>query len=124
MSEQIARYPGPTGSDVAAFLGRPGDQRLADQAEMHVGLLTTMARSYTRGGGFYIDNTDLASGGVFYADPNDEISMVVILAAARLVTNPAQVQSESADGYSTQGSFSGWTLTERLVLDRYRRKAG
>ena len=29
---------------------------------------------------------------------------------------------EDADGYSARGGFQGWTLTERLVLDNYRRK--
>ena len=99
------------GADVAAFLGRPEDANLAAVADAHLPHLTNLARAYTRGNGFDING-----------DPNAEIESVVMLAAARLVPNPAQLTSEDADGYSARGGFQGWTLTERLVLDNYRRK--
>ncbi len=114
------RYPDPSGADVARFLGRADDEALAQLAGMHVAQIATMARAYTRGSGFLMT----IENDVVTARPNDEIAAVVLLATARLVTNPAQVNSEEADDYRTSGSFQGWTLPERAVLDRYRRRAG
>ena len=81
--------------------------------------IAALARSYTTGGGLLMDveNDEIT------ARANDEISAVIVLATARLVTNPAQV-TQGADGYSVSGGFQGWTMAERLVLDEYRRKAG
>lgn len=114
------RYPDPSGADVARFLGRADDEVLADMAQMHVAQVAALARAYTRGSGFVM----AIENDVVSARPNDEIAAVIILATARLVTNPAQVTSEEADGYRTSGSFQGFTIAERAVLDRYRRKAG
>ncbi len=100
------------GADVAAFLGRPGDANLAAVADAHLPHLLNLARAYTRGNGFFDS----------FGNPDPEIESVVMLAAARLATNPAQVESESTDSYSVRGGFHGWTLAERLVLDNYRRK--
>jgi predicted xylose isomerase-like sugar epimerase len=116
----IDRYADLAGADVARFLGRADDEALAQLAGMHIAQVSALCRSYTRGAGFMMTiENDVVS-----ARPNDEIAAVIILATARLVTNPAQVQSEEADGYRTSGSFQGFTLPERAVLDRYRRRAG
>lgn len=101
-----------TGADVAAFLGRAGDADLAATVDAHLPHLTLLARAYTRGEGFADGDT-----------PNAEIESVIMLAAARLATNPAQLAVEEADGYSARGGFQGWTVAERLVLNRYRRLA-
>jgi hypothetical protein len=110
-------YPSLSGHDVAAFLGRADDEQLVAMAARHLFEIAQLARSYTRGSGFLIQDSDNAV--VF--TPNAEIASVIVLATARLVTNPAQVQREEADGYAVAGSFQGWTLPERAVLDRYRR---
>lgn len=123
MAPQLVRYPSPSGRDVAAFLGRPGDERLIALGDVHIVQISALARAYTRGMGFRITNVHLGNN-VFSAEPNDEIAAVIIMATARLVVNPAQVASEEADGYRTQGAFGGWTLAERMLLDRYRLKAG
>lgn len=64
----------------------------------------------------------------------DDLRSVVHTAATRLYLNPAQWQSRSSseagggEGGSTQSSMvvsaaaSGFTLAERMVLDRYRRR--
>lgn len=116
----IDRYAGANGSDVARFLGRADDLVLAEMADLHVTQVAALARAYTRDAGFLFSNVN----DVVTATPNDEISAVIILATARLVTNPAQVTREAADGYEVSGGFQGWTLAEKCVLDRYRRKAG
>lgn len=114
------RYADLTGADVARFLGRADDEALAELAGMHIVQVGALARAYTRGSGFMMTiENDVVS-----ARPNDEIAAVIVLATARLVVNPAQVQSEEADGYRTSGSFQGFTIAERAVLDRYRRRAG
>ena len=58
-----------------------------------------------------------------WAEVPGDLRAVALAAAARLLPNLAQVEYESTDGYAVRGGFAGWTLSERLVLDRYRRKA-
>lgn len=97
-------------ADVSSLLDR--QQPPVQQAITNI---TLMARAYTRGNGF---NTD--------GEPNDEIAAVITLAAARLAANAPQLLSTVTVGHRTRtysSSFQGWTLAERLVLDRYRRKA-
>jgi hypothetical protein len=79
-----------------------------------VPIITLMAKSYTRGRGF--------TG----TEPNAEIAAVIATASARLASNGTGLQRKKVDDveyeYSLAG-FSGWTLAERIVLDRYRVKA-
>lgn len=87
---------------------------LAGNATLVVPMITLMAKSYTRGRGF-VDN-----------EPNEEIAAVITAAAARFVSNPAQVsRSESAGSFSQdlRGGFNGWSLAEQTVLNRYRVRA-
>lgn len=99
-----------TGLLVAQFLGQGDDAALVTLAEKSADVVTKMAKAYTRDGGF--------TAGV----PNAEIAAVITTAAARLVANPEQLSS-TVGTVSIRGGFSGWTLTERLVLNRYRIKA-
>lgn len=99
-----------TGQSVAEFLGQGDDDGVVTLAEAHAAIVTQMARAYTRDGGF----TD----GV----PNAEIAAVITTAAARLVSNPEQL-STTIGTISIRGGFSGWTLAERLTLNRYRKQA-
>lgn len=99
-----------TGQTVANFLGQGADGGLVTLAQDHAAIVTQMARAYTRDGGF----TD----GV----PNVEIAAVITTAAARLVSNPEQLAT-TVGTVSIRGGFSGWTLAERLTLNRYRKQA-
>lgn len=99
-----------TGLVVAQFLGQGDDAALVTLAGKSADVVTQMAKAYTRDGGF--------AAGV----PNAEIASVVTTAAARLVANPEQL-STTVGTVSIRGAFNGWTLTERLVLNRYRKKA-
>ncbi|WP_304106406.1 hypothetical protein [Mycolicibacterium bacteremicum] len=79
-----------------------------------VPIITTMAKAYTRGRGF--------SGN----EPNDEIAAVITTAAARLAANGKQASYSSTAGSFAQDLrtyFTGWTLTELAVLNRYRVRA-
>lgn len=82
--------------------------------EQVIPLVTTMAKSYTRGRGF-VDN-----------EPNDELAAVIITAAARLASNGRQgLWRKRVDDveYEWRSSFNGWTLAEQYVLNRYRVRA-
>lgn len=97
--------------------GRVADVRGgADQASTVIDIVTSMANAYTRGGGF--------SGA---GEPNSDIAAVIVTASVRLLAHADQLpRSESMGAFSVdypRGGFSGWSLAERLVLDRYRQKA-
>lgn len=99
-----------TGQTVADFLGQGNDASLVTLAEKSADVVTQMARAYTRDGGFTANV------------PNSEIGAVITTAAARLVANPEQLGT-TVGTLSVRGSFNGWTLAERLTLNRYRKKA-
>jgi len=99
-----------TGQRVADFLGGGDDASLVTLAGSHADVVTQMARAYTRDQGF----TDGA--------PNDEIAAVIVTASARLVANPEQLSTDVGT-VSTRNGFNGFTLTEQIVLNRYRKRA-
>ncbi|WP_221634676.1 hypothetical protein [Nocardioides luti] len=68
-----------------------------------------MARSYTRDRGF--------DG----ADPFDDVAAVITTATARLLANPGQV-GNTAGPFTVAGGFTGWSLPETFVLNRYRKR--
>lgn len=100
----------PTGQDVADFLGRGDDSSLVDLAAQHVTIVKAMAYAYTRGRGF-------AEG-----EPSEDVAAVIVTATARLVSNPEQLPSDVGN-VSIRGGFTGWSLAETFVLNRYRRMA-
>lgn len=99
-----------TGQTVADFLGGGDDPTLVALAEQHATIVTAMARAYTRDQGF--------TG----PEPADDIAAVITTATARLVANPAQIASD-VGSVSLRGGFTGWTLAETFVLNRYRKRS-
>lgn len=99
-----------TGQSVADFMGQGDNTELVAMADEHVSVVRAMARAYTRGGGF------TSTGG------NAELEAVITTASARLVANPEQLDT-TVGGVRTGAGFSGWTLAETFVLNRYRRRA-
>ena len=86
----------------------------ADLDETVIPVITTMAKSYTRGQGF--------TGN----EPNDELAAVITTAAARLASNTRQLRHSQTAGPFTadfRSAFDGWTLAELFVLNRYRKRA-
>lgn len=102
----------PTGQDVADFLGQGDNAELVALAGQHVVIIAAMAQAYTRGKGF-----DPIAGGAA-----DDIAAVITTATARLVANPEQLETRVGE-VSVKGSFTGWTLAESFVLNRYRKTA-
>lgn len=101
--------PAPTTGDLSDFLGTEVN---ADQAAAVLSVITSMASAYVRG------------QGITAGEPNDDIRAVILSAAARLVSNAAQVESESMGPFAvTYRGFDGWTIAEKYTLDRYRVKA-
>ena len=104
----------PTYSDLAALLeGRYAVEPGRGAAEMEI--ITAMAKSYTRGEGFDADGT-----------PAPDVRAVIHTATARLHAHPAQIRYSEARGpesVSFYDGFSGWTLAELAVLNRYRVRA-
>ena len=98
-----------TGETIAAFLGQGTDHELVALAEQHVPIITAMARAYTRDNGFT-------------PDPADDIAAVITTATARLVANPEQIATTTGS-VAVNGGFTGWTLAELFVLNRYRKRA-
>lgn len=99
------------------------DSRESDQARRYgdimadttVPLISAMARAYTRGRGF--DQ---------YFEPNEEIAAVITTAAARLASNSGQIAYSKTVGQASEEArswFTGWTLAELAVLNRYRKRA-
>jgi hypothetical protein len=85
----------------------PGAQVLAT--------VTQLAQAYTRGVGF--------TG----STPNADIAAVILTAAARLLAHPRQLaidETVGPDSASFHGGFTGWTVLETIVLNRYRVTAG
>lgn len=96
----------PTVSDLSALLGRPVS---AEQGAAVLNVVTMAARAYVRGFG---DNWS-----------NPEIDSVILSAAARLASNPSQLQRAEAIGpqsASWRSGFDGFTVGELLTLSRYR----
>jgi hypothetical protein len=102
--------PAPDDSDLADFLGIEVN---ADQVAAVISVTTSMANAYTRGEGF-IDG-----------EPNDDIRAVILTASARLLTNAAQVESETMGPFTVQygSGFQGFTIGEQMTLNRYRKRA-
>ena len=98
-----------TGNDIAEFLGQGRDNQLAALAEQHAGIVTAMARAYTRGNGFTEDGVA------------DDIAAVIVTATARLVANPEQL-GQTIGAVTIRGAFTSWTLAELFVLNSYRRR--
>ncbi|MFQ1002544.1 hypothetical protein [Modestobacter sp. SSW1-42] len=107
-----------TGGTIAAFMGRSTDLALVQLAGEHVVVIAETVNAYVRGHGPTRVGVGLGEL-VFPAD----LRAVVITATARLLNNPAQLESEAADGYAARGRFTSFSLAEQAILHRYRRRA-
>ena len=103
----------PTHAELAALLS--GTAVAEEHGTVVLQIITTMAKAYTRGRGFADDGT-----------PVEEIRDVILTAAARLVSNSRGLQYSEAVGpesYDYRSAFTGWTVVERICLDRWRIRA-
>jgi hypothetical protein len=98
-------------TDVTALMPGPAT---TDQVEAVLSVVQAMVRAYVRDNGFHDDV------------PNDQLAAVVKSAAVRWLANPSQLANTVAMGgftVSYQGGFDGFTIGERIVLDRFRLRA-
>lgn len=102
----------PTAAELVKFLGHDtADTALAEQAGQAVTTVTAMVAAYCRG-------KHTTSAG----EPKTGVSEVILTAAARLLTNPEQLPMDIGD-VSIRGGFTGFTLVELAVLNRYRKRS-
>lgn len=79
--------------------------------------IAAMAHAYTRGRGFAYGEVTM---------PAPDVDAVIATASMRLAANPGQLPIDRTTGpfsESIKAGFSGWTLAELAVLDRYRVRA-
>lgn len=96
---------------VCRFLGLTPEGDALALAEQHTRVVTTFVHGYTRGRGF--------TGRV----PNMDLEDVIISATARYVVNPQQAtRQQIGDQSILYASLEGFTLAEKAVLHRYRRR--
>jgi hypothetical protein len=100
--------PTPTANDLATFTGTTVE---ADQAAAVINVIKARVSAYTRGEGF--DD----------GEPNDELSAVILSAAARLLFNTGGHVREEMGGLVVQHGADGFSLPEQGVLNRYRMTA-
>ena len=101
-----------THTALLGFLGLDTTDPVAQaQAEQALTIVTAMIGAYTRGQHLKSDGT-----------PRDGIDEVTLTAAARLFANPEQLAYDSGSVSMRQG-FTGFTLVELAVLNRYRKRA-
>lgn len=111
-----------TGADVLAFLGHDdSDETFVAQADAAVRTITAMVGAYCRGRNENPEERVLV-GNDYVSAQRDGIDEVILTAAARLLANPEQLAYDIGD-VSIRGGFSGFTLVELAVLNRYRVRA-
>jgi hypothetical protein len=95
-------------ADLATLLGRNVD---SGQAVSILAIVQAMASAYTRGVGF-VDGV-----------PNEGIRAVILTASARLISNSRGLlldETVGPESVSYRSAFTGWTVAETSVLNRYR----
>ena len=95
----------------------PSGDTAADKAKAETALAAAegLVSGYTRG-------RHRNSAGAF----RPGVEQVVLMVGARILANPGQVSYREQSGsvsVSRGAGFSGFTLGERAVLDRYRKRA-
>lgn len=102
----------PTAADLVKFLGHDtADTALVAQASAALTTVGAMVDAYCRG---KHRNTS--------GEPRTGVNEVILTAAARLLTNPEQLPMDIGD-VSIRGGFTGFTLVELAVLNRYRKRS-
>lgn len=100
------------GTAVNALMGRSGSA--TGQAQEALKTVAQFVQSATRGEGFTPEG-----------NPSSDLAAVIVTAAARLLTNPTQIARKEIAGISLlYQPFDGFTLAERMVLHRYRKRTG
>ena len=99
-------------TDLVKWLGQPvTDTELVSQAGQAITMASAMCDAYTRG-------QHLKANG----ETRPGVDAVVQMAAARMLANPEGLRYATGAVTFNQ-AFEGFSLAERIVLDRYRKKA-
>ena len=102
-----------TPTDLVKWLGEPTtDTDLMAQAGQAITMASAMCDAYTRGQHVKADGITTRPG----------VDAVILMASARMLANPEQLKYGTGVVSFGEG-FNSWTLAERAVLDRYRKRA-
>lgn len=101
-----------TNTDLVKWLGQDtADTTLMAQALQAVTMASAMCDAYCRGAHLK------ASGAT-----RPGVDAVILMASARMLANPEGLRYATGV-VSFQDAFSGFTLAEQMVLNRYRKRA-
>lgn len=102
-----------TNTDLVKWLGQDTtDTALMAQATQAITTASAMIDAYCRGAHLKADGVTTRPG----------VDAVILMASARMLANPEGLKY--ATGVVSFGEgFNSWTLAERAVLDRYRKRA-
>lgn len=101
-----------TGATVAAASGMGDDAETVALLGQTLDSIRWMAYAYTRGRGFDVEARPLTR----------DLVAVLRTATIRLGANPEQLPYD-VGGTNFRGGFTGWSLGELAVLNRYRKRA-
>lgn len=106
---------GPTATELQGLMKQTFAGDDLTQAVSVMSIVSTMAKSYTRGAGFDGEG-----------NPADDVKAVILTATARMLKLPPPgVRSEAMGPFAAEytGSDFSWTVAEKYTLDRYRVRA-
>jgi hypothetical protein len=113
MATLPATFPmnfGPVAAEtLGAYLGQTPDVARFNSV---LSVVAAQVRAYVRDNGFNDDGTVA-----------QDIASVILSVAARLVSNPSQLKSESMGPFQIQYPTTGFTVSELAVLNRHRIRA-
>jgi hypothetical protein len=111
---QTEVVPLPTTQDLQTFLGWYFDTELESQAAAHLDRARRIVYRYTRGQGFYAYPSAMCAA---------DIAEVIKGLAGRSLNNPLDAVRIESGSYNSMPGLGQLSLSDRLTLDEYRRKA-
>ncbi|WP_019874164.1 hypothetical protein [Sporichthya polymorpha] len=108
----------PTARDVAKFLRLDEQSETLAHLQIHLNSVISMVRAYTRGTAF---RPGVEPGTL---EVREDVAGVLVQCAGRSASNPTASTRIEIGGYSeVMRPFDGFLLSERMVLDNYRRRS-
>lgn len=97
---------------VARNIDEAGNESVIELAELHVEIVEGFVYGYTNGRGFDEEGV-----------PERPLRNVIVMAASKLTYNPEQVSWFRSGEYSERpAQWSGWSLMDLSILNRYRKR--
>lgn len=107
----------PTPADMTTYIGYPLDAQQLASAQAHLDRALALVEAYVRGHGFTADTIPTNQA---MAAP---LAQVVLSLAGRSLANPTGDSRIEAGTFKASPGQPEFTLTERLIMDGFRRRA-